>query len=1140
MKKSIFLFFAAILCAIGVQGATWTVAGSDKAILNGDKTWEPTDKKNDLSNVSGTQWGLLLTNKTLAKTTYKFKICKDYGWGTAYPGSDYELKVNAADTYNLLYTFNTNGNAVNATLFKTWTVAGSSAALGSDWKPEDANNDMTRDGSTFDYKLTKTNVNLKKSTTYECKVVKDHAWGEAYPGSNKTYTVDADGYYNVTFNFNVVTKAVTVTTTLIKNTVTASANPAEGGSVNGAGEYAKGSNVTLTATPATGYEFVNWTEGETVVSTSTQYNFDLLSDVNLVANFKIPVPDAVKYQVNASANDNTMGTVTGTGEYEENATAILTATPNVGYQFVNWTVGGEEKSTNTTYSFTVTEAVEVVANFKEIPKVTVYFVNNSGWSKINAYAWEGAKGANPGWPGADITANKLGEQIGGFDVYSYTVEQGSYGKVIFNNGSAQTKDYVWTDGNYYWNNKAEGFVGGSKADAESELSVPVEYEYVYLINTNDWTKALIYTWTPEVASYPGAAMTKEAEQIAGKDVYSYKVVKGSTFGGLNFNCGGDECKTGDLTWQAGKYYAPSKNTWFDTKEAAAEALAAPAKCYLMGIGGDWTTGIEMEEDGDQFKLLCQPIAEGEQFKFKYGDTWTTEVENYDANGVNWVESYPGSGQYNITLPAGNYDFYYKKNDNKVWIGVCTPATPTLVTPTVVANSYFSVGEGKFVQFSAGNLQYNVGTNTWSFATNQYDYVGADNINVGDPTFTGTIDMFGWSADGKFGVNPSNKNEDYNGDFVDWGTLVNEANWYTLSADEWKYLLNTRANAKNLKQIAKVDNVVGIMLVPDAWTMPADVNVAAAYDDYFKVNIYNYTLEQWTKLEEVGAVFLPAAGRRAGGYGNMINYNQETETNSENLNGGHYKHYDNGNIYCYYWTSTINASTKNVSYLHNIRALGNDEYTIGTGAVWGEKGRYGQSVRLVKKATPDYERTVKSGDYGTICLPNGGLLFGASAFSVAKMEGTTILLDEVGTTMVGGTPYVVFPNTGATNLYVFYTDNVNAPAGYFNGLYGSYERRKLEANVGNYIMLPGNKYAEVTGDRVYVGEKRAYFKVSEIPTTAPAPAPGVRRIAIGQAPQVATGMENIDASAQPVKTIINGQFFILRGEKMYDAQGKLVK
>ena len=157
-----------------------------------------------------------------------------------------------------------------------------------------------------------------------------------------------------------------------------------------------------------------------------------------------------------------------------------------------------------------------------------------------------------------------------------------------------------------------------------------------------------------------------------------------------------------------------------------------------------------------------------------------------------------------------------------------------------------------------------------------------------------------------------------------------------------------------------------------------------------------------------------------------------------------------------------------------------------------------------------------------------------------MEGTTILLDEVGTTMVAGTPYVVFPNTGAKKLYVFYTDNEDAPAGKANGLYGSYTREELAPNAGNYIMLPGNRYAEVTGDRVYVAANRAYFKVSEISTTAPAPAPGVRRIAIGQAPQVATGMENVDASAQPVKTIINGQLFILRGEKMYDAQGKLVK
>ena len=403
-------------------------------------------------------------------------------------------------------------------------------------------------------------------------------------------------------------------------------------------------------------------------------------------------------------------------------------------------------------------------------------------------------------------------------------------------------------------------------------------------------------------------------------------------------------------------------------------------------------------------------------------------------------------------------------------------------------------------------------------------------------------MFGWSADGKFGVNPSNKNEDYYGTFQDWGKLVDEADWYTLSADEWKYLLNTRANAANLKQIAKVGSVVGIMLFPDAWTMPTDVNVTAAYDSYFKVNIYNYTLEQWQKLEAVGAVFLPAAGRRTGGWGNttisphMVGV---VELDSD----GHYKYYDNGNIYCYYWTSTINESN-DVSYLHNIQALGGDEYTIGIGAVWGEKGRYGQSVRLVKAITPNYKREVRQGYYGTICLQNGGQMIGASRFELSYYNEAQGLLymDEADATMVAGNPYIFLPNEGADTLYVFYDETTPATeAGTVNGLVGSYTKEPLavDATNPNYI-LKDNKISKVVGSNVFVGANKAYIQLGKVKKNEPAPVPGRRRVAIGQAPQVATGMESVDASAQPVKMIIDGQLYILRGEKMYDAQGKLVK
>jgi hypothetical protein len=81
---------------------------------------------------------------------------------------------------------------------------------------------------------------------------------------------------------------------------------------------------------------------------------------------KLPVAEPTKYTVTATVNPAEAGTVVGAGEYEENAEATLTATANEGYEFVNWTVAGEEVSTDATYTFTVTTDIEVVANFKVI------------------------------------------------------------------------------------------------------------------------------------------------------------------------------------------------------------------------------------------------------------------------------------------------------------------------------------------------------------------------------------------------------------------------------------------------------------------------------------------------------------------------------------------------------------------------------------------------------------------------------------------------------------------------------------------------------------------------------------------------------------------------------------------------------
>ena len=190
---------------------------------------------------------------------------------------------------------------------------------------------------------------------------------------------------------------------------------------------------------------------------------------------------------------------------------------------------------------------------------TVYFVNADKWSgKINAYAWTSA--SNASWPG--VAATKEAEQLAGCDVYSYSAEAGTYANVIFNNGSKQTADLKWTAGKYYvrdgWYTKEEALV---------KLGQPIEYESVYFVNVDGWSKVKIYTWSPSGGAWPGIDMKKETETIGGKEVWSHTEMKGASFGGVIFN-NGSGTQTADLTWNAGKYYVV--DGWYTKEEAEAK------------------------------------------------------------------------------------------------------------------------------------------------------------------------------------------------------------------------------------------------------------------------------------------------------------------------------------------------------------------------------------------------------------------------------------------------------------------------------------------------------------------------------------------------------------------------------------------
>lgn len=266
----------------------------------------------------------------------------------------------------------------------TYTVAGSQAVLGSEWDPSDTNNDMTLSSGTT-YTLTKTNVTLKKSETYQFKVVKDHGWGESWPPSNQDIPIDADGHYDVTFTFDSSNKNVSVTTTRLY-AVIYDGNGKTSGTVPAITYHKSGSTITVANNSGnlakSGYTFEGWNENAD--GTGTSYaagsTFSMLSaDKKLYAKWTL---SEQQFNVTAVANPTDGGTVTTSAtEMGQNSGGTITADANPGYEFTNWEIqSGSGSFTNAnaaSTTFKPTAVSTVQANF-EANKYTVKFHKNGG------------------------------------------------------------------------------------------------------------------------------------------------------------------------------------------------------------------------------------------------------------------------------------------------------------------------------------------------------------------------------------------------------------------------------------------------------------------------------------------------------------------------------------------------------------------------------------------------------------------------------------------------------------------------------------------------------------------------------------------------------------------------------------------
>ena len=245
---------------------------------------------------------------------------------TATPNAHYHfVQWNDGDT-NATRTVTVTANATYTATFAadqyTLTVVANDEAMGT----------VTGSGL-YNYGATAT---LTATPNAHCHFVQ---WNDGDTNATRTVTVTATATYTATFAAD-------------QYTLTVAANDETMGTVTGSGLYNYGTTATLTATPNAHCHFVQWNDGDTNATRTVT----VTANATYTATFA-----ADQYTLTIVSNDETMGTVTGSGIYSYGATATLTATPNEGYRFVEWNDG----DTNTIRTITVTADATYIATFEE-------------------------------------------------------------------------------------------------------------------------------------------------------------------------------------------------------------------------------------------------------------------------------------------------------------------------------------------------------------------------------------------------------------------------------------------------------------------------------------------------------------------------------------------------------------------------------------------------------------------------------------------------------------------------------------------------------------------------------------------------------------------------------------------------------
>ena len=399
------------------------------------------------------------------------------------------------------------------------------------------------------------------------------------------------------------------------------------------------------------------------------------------------------------------------------------------------------------------ESLEAVkeALKKPIPDETVYFINTGKWSKVMIYTWNGSGATS--WPGVEMT--KTSEVIGEYEVYSYTAKQGGQANLLFQESADvnKTADQTWQAGKYYMCSTNEWY--DTKEAAEAALAGPATIVlHGNFVNPNwadtekltisDDQKTATITVLIEKGTYE-FGVKQNGKWVANgkaftKDNNEHEIVDGSG----NLTLAADITGNYTFTWT---YETNILSVTYPTEEVVVEK-----HYYVKGTHNEWTADAtsEMILDGDVYKKEVT-LAKDVEFKINDGASAWWGANNLGGKVYKELE-----GTDNIKMKeAKTFTIIFNPSENLITFEGLTPAeTKYYIAGTQNLTGFDWQVDGleiakagdvykhTFSEMSAGTYEFKITDGTWEHQWNYSNlaknYVGVEQGKDDKGDYNGNI------------------------------------------------------------------------------------------------------------------------------------------------------------------------------------------------------------------------------------------------------------------------------------------------------------------------------------------------------------------------------------------------------------------